>query len=242
MVMPPHSSRPTTISRVQGHSDGRSRGPLLDPGVGAEPPPGAVGVRSRDANADLTRRAYSSRRSSTESGAYERRGVVGPAARLPSGYRLQLLGKPFCREIACMVALQIRNVPEDIRPTLAERAAARGQSLQACLFPVGVGTDEAHRSTNLAVLERFGARQDGSQRSSAQVTHPYGPARVIRRSPWSRRGVTVEPAAHDDPGDGRRHPRPLSPSLDRRSRQQRRSWTPSPLHAGHRAVSRSRSH
>jgi hypothetical protein len=31
-------------------------------------------------------------------------------------------------------------------------------------------TDEARRSTNLAMLERFGGRQDGSQLSRAQAT------------------------------------------------------------------------
>jgi len=41
-------------------------------------------------------------------------------------------------------------------------------------------TDEARRSTNLAVLERFGARQDGSQLSSAQVTQALDQARAER--------------------------------------------------------------
>ncbi|MGI8592594.1 MAG: FitA-like ribbon-helix-helix domain-containing protein, partial [Nakamurella sp.] len=33
-----------------------------------------------------------------------------------------------------MVALQIREVPDDIRQALADRAAARGQSLQSFLL------------------------------------------------------------------------------------------------------------
>lgn len=77
-----------------------------------------------------------------------------------------------------MVALQIRDVPDDIRQTLAEQAAARGQSLQA--FLLTLVTNEARRSTNLAVLERFGARQDGSQLSTAQVTEALDQARAER--------------------------------------------------------------
>lgn len=79
-----------------------------------------------------------------------------------------------------MVALQIRDVPDDIRQTLAEQAAARGQSLQA--FLLALVTNEARRSTNLAVLERFGARQDGSQLSTAQVTEALDQARAEREA------------------------------------------------------------
>jgi antitoxin FitA len=79
-----------------------------------------------------------------------------------------------------MVALQIRDVPDDIRQTLAEQAAARGQSLQA--FLLTLVTDQARRSTNLAVLERFGARQDGSQLSTAQVTAALDQARAEREA------------------------------------------------------------
>ncbi|CAN5859437.1 hypothetical protein BH20ACT6_BH20ACT6_22680 [soil metagenome] len=77
-----------------------------------------------------------------------------------------------------MVALQIRDVPDDIRQTLAERAAARGQSLQA--FLLTLITDEARRSTNLALLERFGARRDGSQLSAAQATEALDRSRAER--------------------------------------------------------------
>lgn len=79
-----------------------------------------------------------------------------------------------------MVALQIRDVPDDIRRTLAERAAARGQSLQS--FLLTLVTDEARRSTNLALLERFGARQDGSQLSTVQVTDALDQARAEREA------------------------------------------------------------
>lgn len=59
-----------------------------------------------------------------------------------------------------MVALQIRDVPEDVRDALVVRARARGQSLQAYLL--SVVEDEARRSRNLALLARFDDRSDGS--------------------------------------------------------------------------------
>ena len=80
-----------------------------------------------------------------------------------------------------MVALQIRDVPDDVRQTLAEQAAARGQSLQTFLLTLVM--DEARRSANLAVLERFGARQDGSQLSSGEVTEALDRARNEREVP-----------------------------------------------------------
>lgn len=83
-----------------------------------------------------------------------------------------------------MVALQIRDVPDDIRQTLADRAAARGQSLQA--FLLTLVTDEARRSTNLALLARFGARSDGSQLSTAQVTEALDQARAEREAHLSQ--------------------------------------------------------
>ena len=52
-----------------------------------------------------------------------------------------------------MVALQIREVPEELRDRLSELARQRGQSLQAYLFDVL--RDEARRQDNLAVLDRF---------------------------------------------------------------------------------------
>ena len=79
-----------------------------------------------------------------------------------------------------MVALQIRDVPDDIRQTLADRATARGQSLQS--FLLSLVTDEARRSTNLAMLERFGSRQDGSQLSTTQVTEALDQARADREA------------------------------------------------------------
>lgn len=77
-----------------------------------------------------------------------------------------------------MVALQIRDVPDDIRQTLADRAVARGQSLQS--FLLSLVTEEARRSVNLTMLERFGGRKDGSQLSATQVTEALDQARADR--------------------------------------------------------------
>ena len=77
-----------------------------------------------------------------------------------------------------MVALQIRDVPADVRESLAGLAAARGQSLQSYLL--ALVTDEARRSTNLAMLDRFGARQDGSRLSTAEIVEALDQARAER--------------------------------------------------------------
>lgn len=77
-----------------------------------------------------------------------------------------------------MVAVQIRDVPDDIRQTLADRAAARGQSLQS--FLLDLVTNEARRSANLAVLERFARRNDGSRLSATEATQALDRARAER--------------------------------------------------------------
>lgn len=66
-----------------------------------------------------------------------------------------------------MMALQIRDVPEELRDRLSELARERGQSLQAYLFDVI--SDEARREDNLAVLARFGHGSHGTRLSHADV-------------------------------------------------------------------------
>ncbi|HVX47093.1 MAG TPA: hypothetical protein VHC49_24590 [Mycobacteriales bacterium] len=77
-----------------------------------------------------------------------------------------------------MTALQIRNVPEDVRRTLTERAQARGQSLQA--FLLTLVEQEARRSRNLAVLDRFTDRGDGSRLTRREATRAALQARNDR--------------------------------------------------------------
>lgn len=66
-----------------------------------------------------------------------------------------------------MVALQIRDVPDDVRNALAERARERGQSLQAFLLTL-VET-EARRSHNAAVLSRIAKRSDGARTQAGET-------------------------------------------------------------------------
>lgn len=66
-----------------------------------------------------------------------------------------------------MVALQIRDVPDDVRDRLAESARARGQSLQAYLL--ALVTDEARRADNRAILEAMARRDDGSRLTPADL-------------------------------------------------------------------------
>ncbi|MFF3670056.1 hypothetical protein [Microtetraspora malaysiensis] len=61
-----------------------------------------------------------------------------------------------------MVALQIRDVPAEVRDALAEQANARGMSLQGLLLELV--TTEARRSRNLDILKRAGDRP-GTHRS-----------------------------------------------------------------------------
>jgi hypothetical protein len=64
-----------------------------------------------------------------------------------------------------MVALQIRDVPDDVRDALAAQARARGLSLQALLLELV--TAEARRANNLVVLDRFEHRRRGGSSLSA---------------------------------------------------------------------------
>jgi antitoxin FitA len=67
----------------------------------------------------------------------------------------------FCMHNACMVALQIRDVSDDVRDALVMQAKVRGQSLQAYLLEL-VET-QARRLRNTAVLDRFAGRADGTR-------------------------------------------------------------------------------
>jgi hypothetical protein len=60
-----------------------------------------------------------------------------------------------------MVALQIRDVSEEVRDALAAQAKARGQSLQSYLLELV--EMQARRLRNTAVLDRFAGRSDGSR-------------------------------------------------------------------------------
>ncbi len=84
-----------------------------------------------------------------------------------------------------MVALQIRDVPDDVHHALAERARARGQSLQA--FLLSLVEAEARRWANLALLDRFAGRADGSRLSADEATDVLHSARADRDTELSGR-------------------------------------------------------
>lgn len=61
---------------------------------------------------------------------------------------------------------------------LAERARAQGQSLQA--FLLSMVRDEASRTRNLSLLERFASRSDGSRLTVEELTDAVAQAREER--------------------------------------------------------------
>jgi len=84
-----------------------------------------------------------------------------------------------------MVALQIGDVPDDVRDTLAALARVRGQSLQAFLLSIVV--NEARRSANAALLERFSERSDGSRLEPAEIVTALDEARSERDAQLAER-------------------------------------------------------
>lgn len=66
-----------------------------------------------------------------------------------------------------MVALQIRDVPAEVRDVLAERARAEGRSLQSFLLALVEG--EARRSRNVLVLRSVSGRSDGSRLTAEEA-------------------------------------------------------------------------
>jgi antitoxin FitA len=77
-----------------------------------------------------------------------------------------------------MVALQIRDVPEDVRDALAAQARVRGQSLQSYLLEL-VET-QARRLRNTAVLDRFAGRSDGSRSLPGETSAELAEQRAQR--------------------------------------------------------------
>lgn len=84
-----------------------------------------------------------------------------------------------------MVALQIRDVPDGVRQTLADSASRRGQSLQSYLLKLV--TDEASRTTNVTMLSHFANRTDGSSLSDTDLALVIEQARSERGSDATNR-------------------------------------------------------
>lgn len=77
-----------------------------------------------------------------------------------------------------MVALQIRDVPDEVRDILAERARQLGQSLQGYLLDLV--RSEAERAGNIALLQRFEGRSDGAGTSMGETVRELDADRADR--------------------------------------------------------------
>jgi antitoxin FitA len=77
-----------------------------------------------------------------------------------------------------MMAIQIRDVPDDVRDRLAQRARANGQSLQAFLREVLLR--EATFTHNLTLLDAAAARRKGSSATGQDVLDALDEARGER--------------------------------------------------------------
>jgi antitoxin FitA len=95
--------------------------------------------------------------------------------------------------IACMVALQIRDVSEQVRDLLAREARARGQSLQA--FLLEIIEREAGYVRNVELLNQFGGRAEGRGHDPAVAVRAVHEARNERDA---RLGVLEPFRAHAD--------------------------------------------
>jgi plasmid stability protein len=82
-----------------------------------------------------------------------------------------------------MVALQIRDVPEEVRATLMAQAASRGQSLQAYLLDLV--RRHAAQAGNARLLESFGGRSDGIHAEAGEVAAVVSADRARREQDLS---------------------------------------------------------
>jgi hypothetical protein len=79
-----------------------------------------------------------------------------------------------------MIALQIRGVSEEVREALVVQARARGQSLQAYLLELIEA--QAHRLRNVAVLDSFTGRTDGTRAPAGETAAELQRLREVRGS------------------------------------------------------------
>lgn len=77
-----------------------------------------------------------------------------------------------------MVALQIRDVPDEVRDALMAQARQRGQSLQAYLLELV--RQQAQRGTNAALLNRFSGRDDGLRTAPGELASLVADQRRLR--------------------------------------------------------------
>lgn len=77
-----------------------------------------------------------------------------------------------------MVALQVRDVPDEVHEALVAQAHARGIPLQGLLLEML--TVEARRARNLAILQRSAERAAGTSVTNEDVDDALARARAER--------------------------------------------------------------
>jgi len=82
-----------------------------------------------------------------------------------------------------MVALQIRDVPDEVRDALVAQARQRGQSLQAYLLELV--RQQAQRADNAALLNRFSTRDDGIRTTPGELATQVAGERRAREQDLS---------------------------------------------------------
>ena len=82
-----------------------------------------------------------------------------------------------------MVALQIRDVPDDVRDELMTQARRRGQSLQAYLLDLV--RQQARRGANVALLNSFSGRDDGLRTAPGEIAGVLADERHAREQDLS---------------------------------------------------------
>jgi two-component sensor histidine kinase len=87
------------------------------------------------------------------------------------------------QEVMAMVALQIRDVPDEVRDTLVAQARQRGQSLQAYLLDLV--RQQARRANNAALLDRFSGRDDGIRTAPGELAAHVAEQRRAREQDLS---------------------------------------------------------
>jgi antitoxin FitA len=68
---------------------------------------------------------------------------------------------------ACMVSIQVRDVPEQVRDTLAKVAKSRGQSMQAYLL--ALLEEDARRAGNVMLLKQVRETGGGYAAASGET-------------------------------------------------------------------------
>ena len=77
-----------------------------------------------------------------------------------------------------MVSIQVRDVPEQVRDTLAEMARARGQSMQAYLL--ALLEEDARRARNVVLLRELRQAKGGYVAVPAETTEELREIRAER--------------------------------------------------------------